>query len=84
LAHGLPIVATRVGGLPEAVEHGVTGYLVNPSDSTALAEAIKDLLLDHPKRRRMGQASRDRMREVFSVDRLISDHEEMFRGCLRH
>lgn len=51
---GKPVVATRVGGLPEIVEHGCTGYLVAPRDSTELAESITRLLLDAPLRRQMG------------------------------
>jgi glycosyltransferase involved in cell wall biosynthesis len=51
---GKPVVATTVGGLPEMVEHGRTGYLVAPRDETQLAEAIAALLLDTPLRRQMG------------------------------
>jgi glycosyltransferase involved in cell wall biosynthesis len=51
---GKPVVATTVGGLPEMVEHGRTGYLVAPRDTTQLAEAVVALLLDAPLRRRMG------------------------------
>jgi glycosyltransferase involved in cell wall biosynthesis len=51
---GKPVVATRVGGLPEMVEDGHTGYLVAPRDSEKLAEAMARLLLDPPLRRQMG------------------------------
>lgn len=49
-----PVVATTVGGLPEMVEHGRTGYLVAPRDAAQLADAVTRLLLDAPLRRRMG------------------------------
>jgi glycosyltransferase involved in cell wall biosynthesis len=52
MAVGTPVVATRVGGLPEVVEDGITGRLVNPGDPDALAAAIVDVL-----------AARDEMRE---------------------
>jgi glycosyltransferase involved in cell wall biosynthesis len=51
---GKPVVATRVGGLPEMVEHGVTGYLVPPRSSVQLAEAITRLLIDERLRLQMG------------------------------
>jgi glycosyltransferase involved in cell wall biosynthesis len=51
---GKPVVATTVGGLPEMVEHGRTGYLVAPQDEAQIAEAVIALLLDAPLRRRMG------------------------------
>ena len=82
MAHGIPVVASRVGGLPEAVEDGVTGYLVDPGDSGSLAAAIEELLLDVPKRRRMGEAGRVRLSEEFSLQQLIARHESMFRYCL--
>jgi starch synthase len=55
----LPVVATRVGGLPEVVDPGVTGLLVPPEDVPALAAAIGQLLDDAALRQRMGQAGRD-------------------------
>jgi glycosyltransferase involved in cell wall biosynthesis len=58
-AAGLPVVATRVGGLPEVVDPGVTGLLVAPDDVPALAGAIAQLLDDGALRQRMGRAGRD-------------------------
>jgi glycosyltransferase involved in cell wall biosynthesis len=57
-ACGLAVVATDVGGIPEQVEHGVTGLLVPPGDATALAGAIDALVSDPAKRRDMGAAGR--------------------------
>jgi glycosyltransferase involved in cell wall biosynthesis len=63
-----PVVATAVGGVPDAVTDGVTGLLVPPSDPNALAEAITDLLLDQTRASLMGTAGLARTREVFHVD----------------
>lgn len=63
---GLPVVATRVGGVPEVVQDGVTGILVEPGDTAALAAAIGRLAGDADLRRRMGEAGRERARR-FSV-----------------
>jgi glycosyltransferase involved in cell wall biosynthesis len=57
-ASGLPIVAARATCIPEIVHHGVNGYLTEPKDVNALAEAIKYLLLDPAKAREMGKAGR--------------------------
>lgn len=63
MAHGRPVVATAVGGLPDAVEDGVTGLLVPPRDPVALRVAIKRLLGDPELRARLGGAAREHARE---------------------
>jgi glycosyltransferase involved in cell wall biosynthesis len=68
MAFGLPVVASRAGGLPEVVEDGVTGLLVPPGDSRALAEAVEELLRRPDLRRRMGAAGRERVRAHFTAD----------------
>ena len=68
MASGLPVVATRVGGIPEIVEHGVTGLLVPPDDPAALAGAIAELLADPSRARELGEAGRRRAEERFSWD----------------
>jgi glycosyltransferase involved in cell wall biosynthesis len=59
-AHGLPVVAHAIGGVPEAVISGETGLLVAPGDSTGLTAAFAKLLADPALRRRMGEAGRER------------------------
>jgi glycosyltransferase involved in cell wall biosynthesis len=66
MAHGRPVVATNVGGLPEAVVDGETGLLVPPGDVSALRAALERLLGDAELRARLGAAARDRVRERFS------------------
>lgn len=66
---GLPVVATRSGGLPEIVVDGETGLIVPTRDTKALAEAIEHLLVDEPLRGRMGVAGRERALELFSAKR---------------
>ncbi len=62
-AHGLPVVAHAIGGVPEAVIHNETGLLVAPGDQAALAAAFARLLSDPALRQRMGEAGRARARE---------------------
>jgi glycosyltransferase involved in cell wall biosynthesis len=73
MAASKAVVATTAGGMPEAVEDGVTGLLVPPHNAPALAEAILRLLRDAPLRRRMGEAGLARVRAQFSVDRMIDE-----------
>lgn len=81
-AAGLPVVATEVGGIPEAVQSGVTGFLVPVADSGALVGAIESLLRDEGLRVRMGQAGRTRVQQEFSVDRMVGEHLRLYQSCL--
>jgi glycosyltransferase involved in cell wall biosynthesis len=65
-------VGTRTGGIPEVVEEGVTGLLVEPRDPQSLADAITTLLKDEGLRTRMGAAGLARVREQFTVDRMVA------------
>jgi len=66
----VPVVATRVGGMPEIVEEGKTGLLVEPGNAPALAEAILSLLANEDSRRSMGKAGRQRVLELFSWEQI--------------
>jgi L-malate glycosyltransferase len=71
MACSRPIVATTAGGIPELVEDGVNGLLVPPRDAAALARAIVRALQDESLRQRMGAAGFARVRERFTVERMI-------------
>lgn len=74
-----PIVASRVGGLPEIVIQGETGWLVEKGDSNALASAVA-FLLEHPELAvRMGQAARRRALRVFPWDNYVEAYEHLYR-----
>jgi glycosyltransferase involved in cell wall biosynthesis len=77
---GVPVVATDAGGLPEVVEHGVTGLVVPRGDAQALATAIGGLLEDPERRRRMGLAGRERALRHFDWDRTAEQLEELYRS----
>lgn len=68
---GRPVVATAVGGTPEAVEHGVTGLLVPARDAGALAAALTELLLDPARRERMGRSAAERVDTLFDEERIV-------------
>jgi len=79
MACARPIVATRAGGIPEIVEDGVNGILVAPRDAAALAAAIVRALKDEGLRRRMGEAGFARVRERFTVERMVSETANTYR-----
>ncbi|MGI8421857.1 MAG: glycosyltransferase family 4 protein, partial [Gaiellaceae bacterium] len=68
MAHGRPVVATTVGGIPQLVEDGTTGYLVPPRDAPALRSALERVLADADLRRSMGRAGRERIARMCSWD----------------
>jgi glycosyltransferase involved in cell wall biosynthesis len=76
---GRPVVATRVGGLGEVVADGVTGILVEPEDSHALAAGIVQLLVQPAAAVEMGVCGRQRARERFSWDRHVDAYEALYR-----
>ena len=80
MACGLPVVATRVGAIPELVEEGVTGLLVPPDDPEALADAINSLLSDHGKMKTMGIEGRARVEKYFTwgrvAERVIEGYQQ--------
>ncbi len=78
MAAGKPVVATRVGGIPEAVVHGETGLLVPPRDSAALAEAILWLLQHPAEAARFGAAGRRRVGEHFQLSTMVRQYEAVY------
>jgi glycosyltransferase involved in cell wall biosynthesis len=66
-ASGLPIVATSVGGIPDAVEDGKQGFLVQPGDAKSLADKILQLVDDAELRRRMGLAGQHKVQAEFNA-----------------
>jgi glycosyltransferase involved in cell wall biosynthesis len=78
MAFGLPVVATNVGGIPEVIEDGVTGLLVPPGDSQALAETTLRLLRDPGLRECMGRAGRERVMAEFTVERVMKQTLDVY------
>ena len=81
-ACGLPVVATGVGGIPEVVKDGETGYLVPPRQPERLAEAVIKLALDPGLRGEMGRAGRKRA-ELFTVRKMVDGVTAVYREALR-
>lgn len=77
MATGKPVVATRVGSIPDSVINGQTGYVVDPGDAEALARRVSELLLDAELRQQFGDAARQRVVQHASVDRMVRDYETL-------
>jgi glycosyltransferase involved in cell wall biosynthesis len=83
MAAGVPVVATNVGGNPEVVQEGRTGFLVSPKNAEALADRICRLLEDRSLAARFGDTGRRRAAEHFSIHRMLRDTEDLYRQLLQ-
>ncbi len=83
MAAARPVVATRAGGVPDLVEEGVNGVLVEVDDVEALARALEAVGVDPDRRRALGDAGRKRVYPAFSAPRLIADVDRLYRDLLR-
>jgi len=81
MAAGLPVVATRVGGIPEQIEDGRNGLLIQPKNSDQLAEAILKLSRDGEIRKKMGRESYKRVQR-FSLQKMIEDVDTLYESLL--
>jgi colanic acid/amylovoran biosynthesis glycosyltransferase len=69
MASGLPVISTPIGGIPEMVVDGSTGFLVSPKNSASLADAIQKVIVDLPLSRRLGENGLERARELFAIEK---------------
>jgi L-malate glycosyltransferase len=81
---GKPVVATRVGGVPELIEDGVHGLLCEVGDVTGLAAAVAELLRDPKRRARMGERGRERQGQEFDLDTAVRRVEELYELLYLH
>jgi glycosyltransferase involved in cell wall biosynthesis len=85
MASGTPVIGSRVGGIPDMIEDGVTGFLVPPEDELALAQKIRWVLENRSEAQAMGQRSRAAAQQIFSTTRYIGGYRDLFavaRGVL--
>jgi glycosyltransferase involved in cell wall biosynthesis len=79
---GLPVVASDVGGVKEAIVEGESGFLFPKGDAEALRQKLRPLIQDPALRQRMGQAARLRYEERFSLEGMLTRVEEVYREVL--
>lgn len=78
MAHGLPVVATKVGGVPELVRHGENGYLVEVNDDQALSEKLADLLDQPGRARRLGSRGKRMIQQDYTLEKLFQRQLRLF------
>jgi glycosyltransferase involved in cell wall biosynthesis len=83
MAMGIPVVSTAVGGIPDLVEHRVTGFLLPRGDVPRLSRQLTALSYDHSLSRRVGQAGRRQILERYSLDRMAHDYEVLYGAVVR-
>jgi glycosyltransferase involved in cell wall biosynthesis len=81
MSYGLPVVVTRVGGNPELVEDGKTGFLVPPRDPNAFAEAVTALLIDADRRRVMGENAKASI-QAFRIEEVAARYAGLYRSLV--
>ena len=78
MASGLPVIATRVGGNPEVVEHNLTGQMVSAGDVRALTEVLQNYFYDAELRRAHGANARARVEQHFSLERMAARYADLY------
>jgi glycosyltransferase involved in cell wall biosynthesis len=82
MSHAMPVVATKVGGLPEVVFNGEHGYVVKSEDPDALAEPLKRLATDAELREKLGKSALERAKSVYSFDTMTARYDALYRELL--
>lgn len=82
MAHGVPVIASRVGGIPEVVRHGVDGFLAEKGDVDTMAEDSLTLLRDRTLRKNFGESAKMRALSTFAQGPVIDQYEALYRRVL--
>ncbi len=82
MSAGKPVIATDTGGSKDIIDNGINGVLVEPGNSEALAEAILKLLEDPVQRQRLGESAREKIKERFPIDKMVSKTEQVYNKFL--
>jgi len=82
MATGLPVVATRVGGVEEVIADGETGFLTPPGSPGPLLDRVRSLVKDPFLRRRIGEAGGERIRAAFSVEAMVAGTTSLYEDLL--
>jgi glycosyltransferase involved in cell wall biosynthesis len=82
MARSLPVIASRVGGVPEIIDDGVTGILVAPADPRAIAEAIRLLLRNREKAYTLGANACERVKKNFGINLMVEKIEKLYNTLL--
>lgn len=81
-SYGLPIISTPVGGIPEVVEDGLNGFLINPGDIETMTERLLTLILSPELRSRMGQCAHNKIKTKFDVNTIVKQLDSIYQELL--
>jgi glycosyltransferase involved in cell wall biosynthesis len=81
-AHSKPVIATRTGGLPDVIDDGQTGLLVDPKDAVGLANAVIQLLKDKQRCQSMGAAGYQKLQNEFSPEVVCKQTTEVYQSAI--
>jgi glycosyltransferase involved in cell wall biosynthesis len=83
MAAGLPVIASRVGGLLDLIDEGRTGLLVPPDNPSALADALESLIVSPARAEMLGAAAREEVTRLYSFDRMVREFEDLYLSQLQ-
>ena len=83
MSSGVPVVATRVGGIPEILDDGIEGYLVSTENNKELAERLIELLSNSKLREYMGKQGRLRVCKNLNIKNVLPQYLELFKKCCK-
>jgi len=83
MAMKLPVISTAAGGVPEVITDGINGRIIPYKDSETAAEVIQELMADADLRERLGRAARQKIEMDFSLERMVCEYENFYRGLLQ-
>jgi glycosyltransferase involved in cell wall biosynthesis len=78
MAAGLPVIASKVGGIPEMIEHGRTGYLIENGDESKTEEHLAELIRHKEKKMSLGTAAKAEASERFSLERMVRAYRSLY------
>ena len=81
-AAGVPVIASKVGGLPEAIDNNKTGFLVNPGSAIELENAIAKLIKDKELHQRLSEAGKLKMQTEFSISTMVTKHLSLYKSLI--
>ncbi len=82
MVHGVPCIGTNIGGIPEVIQDGVNGYIVEKGDTGLAAEKLYELLNDDEIRQEMGENAIRIIREHFETNRIVDQYEDLYASIL--
>jgi len=82
MAHGLPVIATNVGAIPEVIEEGINGFLINPGDIDDLTKKIKTLITNKALIEEIGKNNRRKIADKYSMDKQVENYKNLYTSLL--